>query len=552
MLTSLTIQNYALISELEIDFSAGFSVLTGETGAGKSIILGALALILGQRADSKYIKQGENKCVIEGIFDISSYHLKSFFEEKELEYDESQCILRRELYASGKSRAFINDTPAGLNDLKELGMKLIDIHSQHENLDLADGQFQLEVLDALAGNQEIKNNYDSNYQTYRSTVRKWEELKAEAARNLEEKDYLLFQCLQLEEAKLDADEQEELESESKELLHAEEIKTALFQIEIKLSEEETGVVTSLKSALNATRSLTSVFAKGKEISERLETAYLDLKDLALEVANYKEKTEYDPERLRFVNERLDTIYALQQKHKVESVRELITLRNDLQARLQSIENLDETLKELQQEVTRTREILLKSAQRLSQSRKKAASVLEKMLVQKVSVLGMPHMQFICELTQKEKPDVAGIDKIRFLFSANKNVPLKPVSEIASGGEIARLMLGIKALIAGAIALPTIIFDEIDTGVSGEIADKMAKIMQELGEVMQVIVITHLPQIAAKGKTHYFVYKKENEVGTETNIRKLSDTERVREIAQMLSGEKLTEAALENAKILLNL
>jgi DNA repair protein RecN (Recombination protein N) len=551
MLKKLTIQNYALISRLEIDFSEGLSVITGETGAGKSIIIGALSLILGQRADAKSIKQNEDKCSIEGLFDISSYEgLQSFFFERELDYDTQNCILRREIWSSGKSRAFINDSPVNLNDLKDLGAFLIDIHSQHQNLLLSNNRFQLQVLDVLADNKNLRNKYHDEYRNFLSIRRQLQELQEKAKLHSSEQDYLRFQFQQLKEAKLQNGEQTELENESETLAHIEEIKNKLYSIEHLLSDDERGIVVALKEAVHTAQSLGRIYHSSDEIEARLQTAYLDLKDLLSDVNSRQEKLELDPERLQWVNERLDLFYSLQQKHRLNSMESLIALRDDLEVQLQAIESYDEAIENRQKQLDISQNKMLQLAKELSQTRKNAAVNLEKQLVEKVSVLGMPYMQFKCRITGKEFPDSTGSDDISFFFSANKNVELKPVAQTASGGEISRLMLGIKALIAGATALPAIIFDEIDTGVSGEIADKMGGIMHAMSEAMQVIAITHLPQIAARGDTQFFVYKDENNRLTETLIRRLSEEERIKEIAQMLSGSELTNAAIENAKQLL--
>jgi DNA repair protein RecN (Recombination protein N) len=551
MLQSLTIQNYALISQLEIDFPSGFSVITGETGAGKSIILGALSLILGQRADAKSIKQNEDKCLIEGVFDISSYHLESFFTEKDLEYDARTCILRREIWSSGKSRAFINDSPAGLNDLKELGAFLIDIHSQHQNLLLADNHFQLQALDVLAKNKDLKNEYHSAYKAYISINKQLKELKEKITNQKTEEDYIRFQFQQLDEARLQTGEQSALEQESETLTHVEEIKSGLFRIGQLLSSDENGIVSSLKEALTQAQNLQKIYPVSNEISERIQIAYIDLKDLAMEINAKQESLEFKPERLEEVNTRLDLIYTLQQKHRLDSVEELIALRDNLDAQIRAIENCDEALEKLEKVMAAAYKIVLQQGESLSKTRKEAAQLLEKQLTAKISILGMPNMRFSAQLSPKAQPDSTGKDEVVYLFSANKNGELKPVAQTASGGEISRLMLGIKALIAGTMALPTIIFDEIDTGVSGEIADKMGDIMHQMGDIMQVITISHLPQIAAKGKTQFRVYKEENNNLAETRIRQLSEDGRIKEIAQMLSGAKLTEAAIENAKELLN-
>ncbi len=550
MLSSLTIQNYALISNLEINFSGGMSVVTGETGAGKSIIIGALSLILGQRSDSKSIRQGAEKCLVEGVFDISLYNLQHFFAEKDLEYDEKQCIIRREIWLSGKSRAFINDTPVGLNDLKELSTKLIDIHSQHQNLMLGNNFFQLQVLDALVENKRLKGEYQTVYRQWIALEKKLKHLKKEISKNASDQDYLNFQLQQLQEAVLKKGEQQELENESETLSHMEEIKGGLFKIDRFLSEDERGVVQALKGSLDTALALKKVYASAHEIAERIQSVYLDLKDLAQEIASQQERLEFDPERLKYVSERLDLLYSLQQKHKTDTTEALIELRDEIKQKLSSIENSDAELESLQKETDRTYSEVTRLAGQIRDERGKAALRLENDLVDKIKILGMPNMRFSCKLTTTSEPGETGMDEVDFLFSANKNTPLQPASSTASGGEIARLMLGIKALIAGAVSLPTIIFDEIDTGVSGEIADKMGSIMQELGQVMQVLVITHLPQIAAKGTCHYFVYKEETDHATETRIRLLSQEERTKEIAQMLSGADMTEAAIANAKELL--
>jgi DNA repair protein RecN (Recombination protein N) len=550
MLQTLSIYNYALISKLEINFPAGFSVITGETGAGKSIILGALSLILGQRADAKSIKQGAEKCLVEGVFDISSYHLETFFKDRDLEYDSHSCILRREIQPSGKSRAFINDSPAGLNDLKELGAYLIDIHSQHQNLLLADNQFQLQVLDVLDQNKNVQNEYQAAYKKYLSIGKQLAALKEKIGRQQAEEEYIRFQFKQLDEARLQAGEQTALEEERDTLSHAEEIKSGLYRIGQLLSQDENGVVSALKEALNVSQALQKIYPPSNEISERLNAVYLDMKDLAPETEARQESLEFKPERLQEVGERLDLIYSLQLKHHLDSVEDLIALRNRWETQIREIDHSGEELENMEKNLSQAHEQVQRQADALSESRKKAAGLLEKELVEKIGILGMPYIRFSVEITPKT-PDITGADEVAYLFSANKNGELKPVAGTASGGEISRLMLGIKSFIAGAVALPSIIFDEIDTGVSGEIADKTGNIMRRMGTMMQVIAITHLPQIAAKGESQFLVYKDENTDSTETQIRRLSDAERIREIAQMLSGATLTEAAIENAKVLLN-
>lgn len=549
MLKSLYIKNYALIDSLEIDFESGFSVITGETGAGKSIILGALSLILGQRADAKSIKQGESKCIIEGYFDISGYNLKDFFESHEIDYD-SSCLLRRELLSTGKSRAFINDTPVTLGDLKELGSQLIDIHSQHQNLLLGDTRFQMQIVDILAGNKKLLKEYQGAFNDFKKAQKALNDLKKLLQKGKEEEDYFRFQYESLKAAALKVGEQEELEEELETLNHAEEIKSALYKIHSLLTDDEHGVVSALKDSLSTSQSLQKVYPKSEDIIQRLETSYIDLKDLGTEVERMGEGIEFDPERLSFIQTRLDTIYTLQKRHSVDSVSELIAIHEDLRYKIESIDSSDEQLQVLEKDLHVKSEKMLALAEQLTDSRLAVADRFEKELVDKVAYLGMPNVQFKCEIVAEEQPNMYGMDDLLFLFSANKNIPLQSVSEIASGGEISRLMLCLKSMIAGATALPTIIFDEIDTGVSGEIADKMGIIMKDMGTKMQVIAITHLPQIAARGKAHYLVYKNDNEETTTTNLSRLSDKERLEEVARMLSGTTMTDAAIQNAKALL--
>ena len=552
MLKSLFIQNFVLIDSLDICFNPGFSVITGETGAGKSIILGALSLVLGQRADGKSIKQGANKCVIEAIFDVSKYQLEPFFLGNDLEYDPESCILRRELYASGKSRAFVNDSPVPLAILKELGTKLIDIHSQHQNLLLGDNRFQLRVVDVMAENEILLILYKKEYTRYQGLRKALSALKERAAQSKQEEDYIRFQLDQLEEANLQPNEQEELEQEQETLSHAEEIKSSLYRVSSCLDGEEQGVVSLLKESLSSMDALERYFPRAKEIAERLRSAYIDLNDLASEMEGMIEDVEFNPDRLAWVNERLDTLYALQQKHRVSSVDDLIALRDQFRAQLTDIESFDEQIAALEKQVQDAYKELLQQAAVLSEQRKVAAVAFAQQLVQMVAPLGMPHTRFQVEVVPRKEPESDGMDEIRFLFSANKSMALQPVAQTASGGEISRLMLCIKAMIAGFTALPTIIFDEVDTGVSGDIADKMGHIMQDLGSKMQVFAITHLPQIAAQGEAHYFVYKEDVKDRTLTRIRPLDKEERIREVARMLSGSALTEASLANAKDLLGM
>ena len=552
MLKSLFIQNFVLIDNLDIHFDQGFSVITGETGAGKSIILGALSLVLGQRADGKSIKQGADKCVIEAVFDVSKYQLESFFLDNDLEYDSESCILRRELYASGKSRAFVNDSPVSLAILKELGTKLIDIHSQHQNLLLGDNRFQLRVVDVMAENEILLILYKKEYTRYQGLRKELSNLKERAAQSKQEEDYIRFQLDQLEEANLQPDEQDELEQEQETLSHAEEIKSSLYRVSSCLDGEEQGVVSLLKESLSSMDTLERYFPRAKEIAERLRSAYIDLNDLASEMEGLIEDVEFNPDRLTWVNERLDTLYALQQKHRVSSVEELIVLRDQFRAQLADIDSFDEQIAALEKQVQNSYKELLQQASVLSEQRKIASVAFAQQLVEMVAPLGMPHTRFQVAVVPRKEPESDGMDEIRFMFSANKSMALQPVAQTASGGEISRLMLCIKAMIAGFTALPTIIFDEVDTGVSGDIADKMGHIMQDLGSKMQVFAITHLPQIAAQGEAHYFVYKEDVNDRTLTRIRPLNKEERVREIARMLSGSALTEASLANAKDLLGM
>lgn len=552
MLQSIQIQNYALIESLEMDFHSGFSVITGETGAGKSILLGALGLLLGQRADIKAIKNGANKCIVEAHFNISSYALESFFEDNDIEYDSQECILRREVYASGKSRAFINDSPATLVQMKELGEKLVDIHSQHQNLLLNQEDFQLNVLDILANDDKELTEYKRIYTEYKHTLRSLEDKIREAEQNKQDDDYIRFQLQQLDAVKLQEGEQAELEQEADVLSHAEEIKDALYKADQILSNNEINLLSATKECMHTFQGLSHVYPTSQEWYNRLDSCYIELKDLSHEIADANEDIEFNPTRLDYVNERLNLIYSLQQKHHASSVEELIKLAEDYRDKLDNINSYDEQIAEL----THLKELLhnqsIEQAKVLSKLRHQAAKEMENKMQSLLIPLGMPNVRFLVEISQRTEPDKNGIDNVVFLFSANKNGTPQNVSSIASGGEIARVMLSLKAMIAGAVKLPTIIFDEIDTGVSGSIAEKMALMMQEMGKAdRQVISITHLPQIAAKGETHYKVYKEDTDTETNSHIRQLNNEERINEIAHMLTGATLTEAALNNAKALLN-
>ena len=539
-----------MIDELDINFDNGFAVITGETGAGKSIILGALSLVLGERADTKSIQTGSDKCVIEAVFDISSYNLQAFFDENDIDYDATECLFRRELYSSGKSRAFINDSPVQLSVVKTLGGRLIDIHSQHQNLLLADMHFQLNVVDLMARDEKQLSGYRKEYERYLSVSNALDALQEKALNAKNEEDYIRFQHEELSAAKLQPGEQAELENELETLSHTEEIKTALYKVTDLLNGENHSVVSSLKEALNSVEQLSMYFPKAKEYAERLRSAHIDISDLSSETDVLKDDIEFNPERLEWINERINTLYSLQQKHRASSVEELIVRQKDFEAQLSMIDSFDEELASLTKQQQESYQLLVKKAGEITILRKKAAETTEKQLIERMVLLGMPNSRFQILFTAKNKPSSDGMDDISFLFSANKNEQLKPVSQTASGGEISRLMLCVKSMIAGYAALPSIIFDEIDTGVSGEIADKMAGIMQDLGTKMQVITITHLPQIAAKGKAHFFVYKEDTPERTLTRIRRLDDSERVDEIARMLSGSEKTQAAVDNAKVLL--
>ena len=550
MLKTLEIQNYALIDSLHIDFDKGFSVITGETGAGKSIILGALSLILGQRAESRFIKHNEEKCTIEGVFDISRYKLQPFFEELDWEYHPEECILRREIWANGKSRAFVNDSPVYINDLKSLGEKLIDVHSQHQNLALNDNYYQLNVLDVLSQSKVEKESFRKAYKHYREIDKQLKEYIEVARKNKEEQDYLQFQLDSLLEAKLQSGEQEELESDLETITHAEDIKSSLYQVVEYFSGDSSSVESVLKSAMEQLRSIEKVFPEAEELAGRVESAYLDMKDVRVEAESRFESIEFNPEQQQIIEERLSMIYELQKKHSVQTVDELIIIRNDIDEKLQNITSLDEKIEELQAELDKSHKLMLAEANKLTNKRKSIAPKLEKELKQMLNYLGMPNAQFVCSVTTKASPDINGQDHVEFLFSANKNRPVQPVAQVASGGEISRLMLSLKSMMAGATALPTIIFDEIDTGTSGEIADKMGDIMWRMGNNMQVLTISHLPQIAAKGAVHFHVYKQDTDDSSATYMKQLTKQERVDEIARMLSGAETTEQAIANAKVML--
>ncbi len=552
MLKHLYIKNFTLIDTLDIDLYAGFSVMTGETGAGKSIILGAIGLLLGQRADSKTIKTGAEKCVIEAHFDLTRYDMESFFNENDIEYDADDCIIRRELTSAGKSRAFINDTPVPLTMLKELGDRLVDVHSQHQNLLLNKQDFQLSVVDIIANDTKELAQYQQTYADYQAANKELEALREEIERNRQNVDFLQFQYDELTGANLQPEELEALEQKSDTMTHSEEIKGALYTADNALQGDDSGAVEALRNTISALKGISKVFPMATELAERLDSTYIEVKDVAQEIGSLLERVDFDPAELEMVNNRLDRLYDLQKKYHADSIEELIAQRDEIGQKLSHIENSDEALEEMQQKVVQLKTHCEKEAQTLTTLRGKAAKQIEKEMQQRLVPLGMPHVRFKIEIT-KETLGKNGQDKVGFLFSANTSTPLQPVSQVASGGEIARVMLALKAMISGAVKLPTIIFDEIDTGVSGKIAEKMAEIMREMGQQeRQVISITHLPQIAALGTHHYKVSKEESTKGTISRMEELSPEERITEIAQMLSGSDVTDAAIQNAKQLLKL
>lgn len=552
MLKQLYIKNFTLIDELNISLYPGFSVITGETGAGKSIILGAIGLLLGNRADSKAIKAGRDRCVIEAHFDLSRYGMQKFFDDNDIDYDADDTIIRRELTAAGKSRAFINDTPVPLTRMKELGEQLVDIHSQHQNLLLQKEDFQLNVVDIIAQDADQLKVYQKEYYAYRKAKQLLEELKAEIAKNRENEEFMRFQHKELDDANLQEGELEQLEQEAETLSHSEDIKTALYEADSALSGEDDSILDKLKNATHQLENICDVYPSMADVAGRMQSSYIELKDIAQEISSSVDHVEFDPNRLDAINTRLDKLYTLQQKFHVETVTELIATRDRIAEQLSHIDNGDEDIEEKEKEVAALLVKAEKQAALLTSIRQKSAKAIEKEMKGRLIPLGIPNVRF--EIAFAEKPlSGNGADKVSFLFSANKSTQLQPVSQVASGGEIARVMLSLKAMISGAVKLPTIIFDEIDTGVSGKIAEKMADIMEEMGlQNRQVLSITHLPQIAAKGSHHYKVLKEETENGTISHMKELNNQERIEEIAQMLSGSDITQAALANAKELLRI
>ncbi|HAT62400.1 MAG TPA: DNA repair protein RecN [Prevotella sp.] len=550
MLKHLYIRNFTLIDELDIKFNPGFSVITGETGAGKSIILGAIGLLLGNRADIKQIRLGREKCIIEAHFDLSKYNMDAFFNHNDIEKDMEDTIIRRELTASGKSRAFINDTPVQLALMRELGEQLVDVHSQHQNLLLQKEDFQLSVVDIIGKDKQAIENYRKEYIKYHQLVKQAEDTKNEIEKNKKNEEFLRFQLKEIDNVKMEVGDQEKLEKEYERLAHAEEIKSALYETNNLLTEEDNNVVENVKQAAMQLQNIKEVYADCKELSQRLESSYIELKDIASEVNNIMDSFEFDPQRQEEINTTLDSIYALEQKFHVSSIAELIQIKKQIAMQIDHIDNSDDVLRELEKKTKAQETICRNKAAVLSGIRTTAARKIEIEMSKRLIPLGIPNVHFQIQITTKQLSD-NGCDKISFLFSANKSTPMRPISQVASGGEIARVMLSLKAMISGAVKLPTIIFDEIDTGVSGKIAEKMAQIMQEMGNNhRQVISITHLPQIAALGSSHYKVFKEETAEGTVSYMKLLTDEERIREIAQMLSGSNITQAAMQNARELL--
>ena len=550
MLRQLYIRNFTLIDELDITFKPGFSVITGETGAGKSIILGAIGQILGNRADARMVKAGCDKCVIEAHFDLSNYDMEGFFDDNDIDYEPEDCIIRRELKANGKSRAFINDTPVALTTARELGQQLVDIHSQHQNLLLQKEDFQLNVVDIIAHNSQLLNDYRTLFDGYAKAKAALREKEEECEKDRANEDFLRFQADELVTAQLYDGEQEELEQELETLSHAEDIKGALFDADNLLSGDDRCITQSCKTMLSRLSDIGDVYPAIRQVTERIDSAYIELKDIARDISNLAESIDFDPARLTMANERLDTIYTLQKKHHVESVAELIAIRDSLTARLNDITNSEDMLEDMRRQVEDMHRKATEAAARLTESRQEAARHVTEQLLAQMTSLGMPNARFEIKFETKELA-VDGADRISYMFSANKNVPLEPIAQVASGGEVARVMLSLKAMISGAVKLPTIIFDEIDTGVSGRVAEMMAQIMRQMGQAdRQVISITHLPQIAALGTTHYKVEKTDTDDTTISRMRMLGHDERIKEIAQMLSGSNISDAAIENAKSLL--
>lgn len=549
MLKSLSIKNYALIDSLEIDFYSELNILTGETGAGKSILLGAIGLLIGQRADTNVLRDKNEKCSAEGTFDIRNYKLQSFFTENELDYDDV-TILRREITPQGKSRAFINDTPVNVKVLHDLGLKLIDIHSQHQNLELNEKHYQLQIVDLVASNADLLKSYSADYRSYLSVQEQLGETLSLAEQAKKDLDYYQFQYAQLADAKLKADEQTELELSLEKLTHADEIKTVFGQVYQTLSEEERSVLLILKDNLNSVAKLKEVLPEAGQLFERLESVYLELKDMADESFSIAERTENDPEMIEKVNQRLDLIYSLQQKHRVKTVAELLEIQADFEAKILLVSSYDQEIERLRHEIEALKKTLEEQAEKISKKRHAVAKPIGDKIVEVLQTIGIPNAQLQLKFNKLLLLNASGHDEVNFMFSANKNQELQEIGRIASGGEMSRVMLAIKTLITDVRALPTIIFDEIDTGVSGEVAVKMGQILEQMAQTVQVLNITHLPQIAAKGKHHFKVYKYDKNEQTFTSIKELTENERIEEIAQMLGGENYSATTMKAAKELL--
>ena len=556
MLKHLYISNFTLINELDMNFNPGFSVITGETGAGKSIIIGAVSMLLGNRADVKMIRNGKDKCIVEAVFSISDYDqdfINRFLTDNDLDNNGDECILRREININGKNRAFINDTPVILASLKELGEHLLDIHSQHQNLMLNKEDFQLNVIDVFAQNKKVLAEYQDLFKTYKSEAGKLEEQQASISRIKENEDFLQFQNKELSEANLEEGEQESLEQQSELLTHAEEIKNTLYNADSLLSSDEHNIITQLRSISDSMNNIQNVYPDAEVLTNRLNDCVIELKDISREIVSHVEDIDYDPEKLQAINSRLDTIYTLEKKYHTSNIPDLIKKHEEIKSQLSRIDNFDVDFKAQQDKVDRLKESCLKKANALTASRQKAARKVEKELAARLIPLGIPNVKFKIDMTQQKELTAKGLDRITYLFSSNSSSSLSPIAQVASGGEVSRVMLSLKAMMSRVTGLPTIIFDEIDTGVSGRVAEQMAHIMKEMGDNKhQVICITHLPQIAAIGSTHYKVTKTETSQGTNSLMTLLSPEERVKEIAQMLSGSDISIAAIENARTLLKL
>ena len=551
MLKHLYIKNFTLIDELNIDFFPGFSVITGETGAGKSIIVGAVGLLKGNRADIKSIKANRDKCIVEATFNISAYDMKNLFDEHDIDYDENECIIRRELNNNGKSRAFINDMPVSLTTMKAIGECLIDVHSQHQNLLLNQEDFQLNIIDIIAQSQKQLALYTQAYNHYREANKQLALFKEAIEKNNDNKDFMRFQLNELENMQIKEGELESIEQEVDLLGHAEEIKGALYDAYSNLSNDDSGVVNNLKAALKRVEDIVNVYPDLSDTSARMESCYIELKDIMQELGRKADDIEHDPQRLASLTERLDALNNILHKYHVTSESELLAIQADLSKQLSMIDNADEELAEMERKANELLQQCTDQAALLTQQRTKAIAEVEQKMLEKLVPLGIPNARFKVNIEPKPLSN-DGCDKITFLFSANKSTDLQPVSLVASGGEIARVMLSLKALVSGAVKLPTIIFDEIDTGVSGSVAEKMAQIMYEMGQNnRQVISITHLPQIASIGSNHYKVLKEETAEGTTSTMTLLNMDERVEEIAKMLSGSNISQAAIDNAKMLLS-